>query len=83
MTYLIKISRETETETSDLMPCLFPLTSHAKEYCLLWNHSLAIFSPGKYVPPDEYMTVDGATLTPEDLMSLGKGLYKIRVSTLE
>lgn len=36
--------------------------------------------PGKYVPPDEYMTLDGATLTPEDLMSLGKGLYKIRLS---
>ncbi|XP_050696685.1 histidine ammonia-lyase-like [Eriocheir sinensis] len=36
--------------------------------------------PGKYTPPEEYLTLDGATLTPEDLLSLGKGRYKIRLS---
>ncbi|KAK4323345.1 hypothetical protein Pmani_005953 [Petrolisthes manimaculis] len=30
--------------------------------------------------PDDYLTLDGATLTPEDLTSLGKGAYKIRLS---
>ncbi|XP_042214176.1 histidine ammonia-lyase-like [Homarus americanus] len=36
--------------------------------------------PGLYTPPDEYLTLDGATLTPEDLIALGKGAYKIRLS---
>ncbi|XP_045623762.1 LOW QUALITY PROTEIN: histidine ammonia-lyase [Procambarus clarkii] len=36
--------------------------------------------PGRYQPPDEYLTLDGATLTPEDLTALGKGAYKIRLS---
>lgn len=36
--------------------------------------------PGQYVPPDEYLTLDGNTLTPEDLTALGKGAYKIRIS---
>ncbi|XP_068242639.1 histidine ammonia-lyase-like [Palaemon carinicauda] len=37
--------------------------------------------PGKYQPPTEYLTLDGSSLTPEDLRSLGKGSYKIRLST--
>ncbi|XP_068242640.1 histidine ammonia-lyase-like [Palaemon carinicauda] len=37
--------------------------------------------PGKYVPPEEYLTLDGASLTPEDLTALGKGAYKIRLSS--
>ncbi|KAK8752369.1 hypothetical protein OTU49_005078, partial [Cherax quadricarinatus] len=36
--------------------------------------------PGRYVAPDDYLTLDGATLTPEDLTALGKGAYKIRLS---
>ncbi|KAG0712444.1 Histidine ammonia-lyase [Chionoecetes opilio] len=36
--------------------------------------------PGRYTPPEEYLTLDGATLTPEDLMNLGKCCYKIRLS---
>lgn len=36
--------------------------------------------PGKYTAPEEYLTLDGASLTPEDLMALGKSCYKIRLS---
>ncbi|XP_064086964.1 histidine ammonia-lyase-like isoform X2 [Macrobrachium nipponense] len=36
--------------------------------------------PGKYKPPEEYLTLDGASLTPEDLTALGKGAYKIKLS---
>ncbi|XP_066979441.1 histidine ammonia-lyase-like [Macrobrachium rosenbergii] len=36
--------------------------------------------PGKYKPPEEYLTLDGASLTPEDLTALGKGAYRIKLS---
>ncbi|CAL4099478.1 unnamed protein product, partial [Meganyctiphanes norvegica] len=35
---------------------------------------------GKYSPPEEYLTLDGESLSPSDLVSLGKGHYKIRLS---
>lgn len=35
---------------------------------------------GKYSPPSEYLTLDGESLSPSDLVNLGKGLYKIRLS---
>ncbi|XP_015925296.1 histidine ammonia-lyase [Parasteatoda tepidariorum] len=36
--------------------------------------------PGKFTAPSEYITLDGYNLAPEDLLKLGKGLYKIRLS---
>ncbi|KAF2355073.1 Aromatic amino acid lyase [Trinorchestia longiramus] len=36
--------------------------------------------PGKYVAPSEFLTLDGASLTPDDLVHLGLGNFKIRLS---
>ncbi|KAG8192722.1 hypothetical protein JTE90_009745 [Oedothorax gibbosus] len=36
--------------------------------------------PGKFKGSSEFMTLDGYNLSPEDLVKLGKGLYKIRLS---
>ncbi|KAM4675249.1 histidine ammonia-lyase isoform 2-T2 [Discoglossus pictus] len=35
----------------------------------------------KYKEPDEYIYVDGNSLSTEDLINLGKGLYKIKLSS--
>ncbi|XP_063301211.1 histidine ammonia-lyase [Pelobates fuscus] len=34
----------------------------------------------KYKEPDEYIILDGESLTTQDLLNLGKGLYKIKLS---
>ncbi|KAM8973936.1 histidine ammonia-lyase [Pelodytes ibericus] len=34
----------------------------------------------KYKEPDEYITLDGESLSSQDLLNLGKGLYKIKLS---
>ena len=36
-------------------------------------------SPGKFVTPSEFLTLDGASLIPDDLVTLGQGNLKIRV----
>ncbi|XP_013407515.1 histidine ammonia-lyase [Lingula anatina] len=37
--------------------------------------------PGSYILPNEYIHLDGSSLTADDLMRLGKGEYKIKVTT--
>ena len=46
------------------------------------RHLNFLLSPGKYVTPSECLTLDGCSLTPEDLVALGTGGLKIRVSKL-
>ncbi|XP_054710464.1 histidine ammonia-lyase-like [Uloborus diversus] len=36
--------------------------------------------PGKFKIPSEYLVLDGYNLTPEDLLKLGKGMFKIKLS---
>ncbi|CAL1294671.1 unnamed protein product [Larinioides sclopetarius] len=36
--------------------------------------------PGKFKIPSEYLTLDGYNLVPDDLLKLGKGMYKIKLS---
>ncbi|KAF8764330.1 Histidine ammonia-lyase like protein [Argiope bruennichi] len=36
--------------------------------------------PGKFKIPSEYLTLDGYNLIPDDLIKLGKGMYKIKLS---
>ncbi|GIX77223.1 histidine ammonia-lyase [Caerostris darwini] len=36
--------------------------------------------PGKFRPPSDFMTLDGYNLIPEELVKLGKGVYKIKLS---
>ncbi|KAA0183679.1 hypothetical protein HAZT_HAZT008272 [Hyalella azteca] len=38
-------------------------------------------SPSKYVAPSEYLTLDGNSLNPDDLVTLGAGGLKIRLSS--
>ncbi|XP_073506789.1 histidine ammonia-lyase [Phyllobates terribilis] len=35
----------------------------------------------KYKEPDQYIEIDGESLTTEDLLNLGKGLYKIKLTS--
>ncbi|KAJ9595848.1 hypothetical protein L9F63_012950, partial [Diploptera punctata] len=36
--------------------------------------------PGKFEPPEEYLFLDGESLSTNDLRQLGKGCYKIKLT---